>query len=424
MARRLKQSDLAQRCGISASYLNLIEHNRRRIGGRLLVRLARVLDVEPSVLSEGADRSRLAALQDAATESPAAQAEPDLAEEFLRRYPGWAALVIDQRQRIEILERTAALLNDRLTHDPFLSASMHDVLSTVTSIRSSSAILAGSEQVDPEWQARFHRNIYEDSQRLTEASRALVAHLDAAGDVERGSSLPQEELERWLTENDFRFPALEIDPDADLDPILATDLLGSLAAQSLARNHLRRYAADVRALPEGQLLSTLDTVGLDPAAIAAATGADLAVILRRLIAMPAVARLGPLGLVGCDGTGTLTLRKPIDGLAPPVFGAACAMLPLFEALQRPGTPIHRILEAPGQPMIRLETFTIAVSRYPGGFNAPPVVEAWTLAHPAGEAHGAAPAIPIGPSCRVCTQPRCPARREPSIFGSGLEASSD
>ena len=50
----IKQADLAQAAGISASYLNLIEHNRRRIGGKLLVAIAKVLEVEPSVLSEGA----------------------------------------------------------------------------------------------------------------------------------------------------------------------------------------------------------------------------------------------------------------------------------------------------------------------------------------------------------------------------------
>ena len=32
-----KQADLAKAIGISASYLNLIEHNRRRIGGKLLL---------------------------------------------------------------------------------------------------------------------------------------------------------------------------------------------------------------------------------------------------------------------------------------------------------------------------------------------------------------------------------------------------
>ncbi|MBV1903463.1 MAG: helix-turn-helix domain-containing protein, partial [Marinosulfonomonas sp.] len=33
----LRQSALAKAVGISASYLNLIEHNRRRIGGKLLL---------------------------------------------------------------------------------------------------------------------------------------------------------------------------------------------------------------------------------------------------------------------------------------------------------------------------------------------------------------------------------------------------
>ena len=34
IALGLRQAELAPRAGISASYLNLIEHNRRRIGGK------------------------------------------------------------------------------------------------------------------------------------------------------------------------------------------------------------------------------------------------------------------------------------------------------------------------------------------------------------------------------------------------------
>ena len=58
----LKQSDLAKRAGISASYLNLIEHNRRRIGGKTLNKLAEVLGVAPGLLSEGAEATLIAAL--------------------------------------------------------------------------------------------------------------------------------------------------------------------------------------------------------------------------------------------------------------------------------------------------------------------------------------------------------------------------
>lgn len=45
VALGLRQADLAERVGISASYLNLIEHNRRRIADALLERLAQVLEL-------------------------------------------------------------------------------------------------------------------------------------------------------------------------------------------------------------------------------------------------------------------------------------------------------------------------------------------------------------------------------------------
>ena len=61
-----KQADLARKIGISASYLNLIEHNRRRIGGALLLKIAGALETDPSALSEGAETTLTSALDAAA----------------------------------------------------------------------------------------------------------------------------------------------------------------------------------------------------------------------------------------------------------------------------------------------------------------------------------------------------------------------
>lgn len=52
----LRQAELARLSGISPSYLNLIEHNRRRIGGKLLVEIARHLGVEASALTRARAR--------------------------------------------------------------------------------------------------------------------------------------------------------------------------------------------------------------------------------------------------------------------------------------------------------------------------------------------------------------------------------
>src|SRR5688572_13456927 len=51
----LSQTALAQRLGISASYLNLIEHERRSLTAGLLVRLAQVLDLDVRTLASGLD---------------------------------------------------------------------------------------------------------------------------------------------------------------------------------------------------------------------------------------------------------------------------------------------------------------------------------------------------------------------------------
>ena len=49
----LKQSDLARTVGISSAYLNLIEHNRRRVGAELLQALADAADSRAKRLKSG-----------------------------------------------------------------------------------------------------------------------------------------------------------------------------------------------------------------------------------------------------------------------------------------------------------------------------------------------------------------------------------
>ena len=87
----VRQAELADRVGISASYLNLIEHNRRRIGGKLLNDIAKALGVEASLLSEGAEAALLATLREAAADAQAVSPEVGRSDEFAGRFPGFAA---------------------------------------------------------------------------------------------------------------------------------------------------------------------------------------------------------------------------------------------------------------------------------------------------------------------------------------------
>ena len=65
----MKQAELAKRAGISPSYLNLIEHNRRRIGGKLVVDIAAILGTDVSHLTEGAEAALVDALRDVAAKT-------------------------------------------------------------------------------------------------------------------------------------------------------------------------------------------------------------------------------------------------------------------------------------------------------------------------------------------------------------------
>lgn len=84
----LRQADLAARVGISASYLNLIEHNRRRIADDLLLRLAAALEVSLASLQESHSESLINGLRAAAASVPGAGAELDRLDDLLSRFPG------------------------------------------------------------------------------------------------------------------------------------------------------------------------------------------------------------------------------------------------------------------------------------------------------------------------------------------------
>ena len=423
----LRQAHLAEACGISASYLNLIEHNRRRIGGKLLNAIATALGVEPSTLSEGADAALIDALSEASAQFPGAGAEAARAEELAGRFPGWARLVAAQSGRITALERTAEALNDRLAHDPNLAAALHDMLSAVTGIRSSSGILVGDEAVDPEWQARFHRNIHEDSRRLADAARGLVSYLDAGKMADRSGLAPQEELETWLAGREFHFPDLERALPVSPDTILsAEDAPNSRAGRDLARQHLARYRDDAARLPLAVLWEVLGEVGPDPARIAPRFDVELPVLLRRLAAMPKSVIPDGVGLAICDASGTLTFQRPIGSFALPRFASACPLLPLYDALARPMSPIQAVIEQAGRTPQRFLTYAISQPARPAGFDQPTVFEATMLVlpEPPGSRESAA-AIPVGLSCRTCSREACAARREPSILldGAGGQSTS-
>lgn len=425
-ARGLAQADLARMAGISASYLNLIEHNRRRAGPALLAAIAGALGIAPEVLAEGDGEALMAALRAAAAGGGGGGVAPELdrIEDFAGRFPGWAGLVAQLHARVQEQERAIERLADRMAHDPNLSAALTEIVSAVTSVQSTAAILADEDDLEPAWQHRFHANIHADSVRLARAAEALVAWLDASGQ-ETGLAAPVEEVESWLARRGWHLSEAEPEaPEPDWPALVAAEPdLASQAGRQLAEGLARRARDEARLLPAARLAPAVAAQmagggGLDPGALARAFGVGPGLVLRRLAALPAAPGLPRLGLVLCDGSGTLTHRRPLDGFALPRFGGACPLWPLYAALQQPGRPIRAHLETAARPARRFLAFALAEPRETARFGAGMGWEAAMLLTPAvpaalGPADPGPPLV-VGASCRVCPQPDCPARREPSI----------
>ncbi|WP_300014965.1 helix-turn-helix transcriptional regulator [uncultured Roseobacter sp.] len=410
----LRQADLARSLGISASYLNLIEHNRRRIGGKLLLNIARVLDVEPSMLTEGAEAALIATLREAATAANLTEAEAGRADEFAGRFPGWAEVLATGHRRIASLERTVETLSDRLTHDPHLAASVHELLSTAAAIRSTAAILADDAELTDEWRDRFHANINQESRRLADSSKALVQYLDAGQGVEDAGASPQDELEAFLSEHDYTFAALEQGKDTPEGMIAAASSLRSNAARHMARGILERVVEDARQVPLPRLQSALNETGPDPVALARHLTVPVAMVLRRMASLPAL----EAGLVVCDRAGSLLFRKPTTGFVIPRFGPACALWPLFSVLGQPGQVIRTPLVQLGRGRAAFDCFAVAEVVGAPSYNQTPLVQASMLVLPNSAADAAQPAE-VGASCSVCPRDGCAGRREPSILSNGL-----
>lgn len=408
----IRQTDLARQIGISASYLNLIEHNRRRIGGKLLLRIAEVLSVESTLLTEGAEAGLIGALREAEAEATVRGVELDRIQEFAGRFPGWARLLAATHARVGQLEHTVDGLNDRLTHDPTLAAAVHEVLSTAASIRSTASILAETDALEREWLNRFHANINEDSARLADSSRELAGYLERGRRGTEGTALPQEEVDAFLLTRNYHFEELEAGSATVAEVVESSDL--SAAARAILGPVLDGYVADASLLPLAQLKRAItDQNTSDPVRLARILRVPVPVVMRRMACLP---DLGA-GYVMCDRSGSLLLRKPVPGFELPRFGASCPLWPLFMALSQPGTVVRKLVVQLGRRQGQFDCFAAAETVGTTVYNMPPLVRSGMLIVPSNAP--AEPELTVGASCRICPRVGCPGRREPSVLEDSI-----
>lgn len=239
-ALRLTQAGLAQQLGISASYLNLIENNRRNIGGALLKRLADALGLPVDQFDGAAERrlvGELGALTVEPLLAPLALAA-DSAAGLASQHVGWARALVSLHRAYQDRRAAVDTLTDRLNQDPVLAEGVHSLLTHVTAIRSAAEILEADDVLDAAQRARFVSIIGSEGRLLSVLSQSL-ASLFTQGHTATRPMLPEQEIDDFLIGHENHFPTLEVAADtlrAELGSVDDDGLAAALAAR-LQRHH-------------------------------------------------------------------------------------------------------------------------------------------------------------------------------------------
>ncbi|WP_281200957.1 short-chain fatty acyl-CoA regulator family protein [Neptunicoccus sediminis] len=396
--RKLTQTALARAVGISASYLNLIEHNRRGIAGRTLLSIARELDLQPSELTEGADASLINALTETAKSHSTARPEVDRIEEFVGRYPGWAKLLGELSRITREQRETLTAMTDQMAHDPFISETMHQILSNITAIRSTASILATAGDIPADMQARFLANLHSDSQRLSETAQKMVDFFDHDNETDTSGPATAAAHEFWASHDHV--------PPPDAQPALKS---GPHDAPVL-HSTLERYQSIQSALPAETFAGTAASHGFDPLSLARHYDTSVMAILFRMAQMPADMGFPVFGLIEVDMSGAVLMRKPTPELALPLYSSACPLWPIYRAFAQPGQVLRATLEMPSGD--RVLTYALSEPTGAGSYDLPALLRSTMIFSADNRVMSQALATPVlaGLHCSVCPRKHCEARR--------------
>ena len=441
----ITQVELAGRIGISASYLNLIELNKRRIAGGLLRRTAESLHLELDDLDGAAERRLLETLTEIAhlPSLGTLGIEDNRTGELIGRFPGWAkglaALARSEREATAL----AQTLTDRLSNDPFLGETVHRMLTRIAAIRSAAEILSEFPDAPAERRDRFHRILFEESRALSDVGEALAAYLDKADEPDRALT-PLDEVEALFEARENHFQEIEAAAGAlaqqltDPHPVsrrdaaraLSEDRLADLidavvarqpqiktaAARERARRALAGYAAGAILMPMAAFKDRAAALRFDIEALAGAFSVAVEAVCHRLTALPRADDIPRFGYYRANAAGTIIEMLGLDGLAVPRYAAACPLWVLYCAQQAPETVVRQRALFPSGA--RFVFVARARNSSATGFGQPRHYLTDMLAMTEADAQRTVYAPDasvlveeVGPSCRLCPRRTCRHRVE-------------
>jgi hypothetical protein len=425
--KRLSQASLAEVLGISASYLNLIEHNRRRVTVDLLFKVAGHFGVEPGELAES-EEPRLAGdlmevfgddlfaecdltnqdIRDLAT------AHPAVGRAVIRLFDRYRALSTTAGQSLPGIESGAVatdavsdFLQEHANHFPTLEEAAERIRRDID---------LASDSFEHGLKTYLH-NVFGLQWRTAALPGRLAIQINARNsEIVTSDVLPAESAIFAVAQYLGTIGAGETITALLADSFLSPD------AEIVARNALAAYFAAALVMPYETFLAACRETRYDVERIARRFKASFEQVCHRMTTLQRPGRSGiPLHLVRTDIAGNISKRFSLSGIHISRHSGACPRWNVYGAFLNPERINVQVSQMPdGQRFLCIARayakggyrhnqprrhFSIGLGCHIAYASEMVYADGVDLANPAA-------AVPIGVSCRHCPRLDCEQRAQP------------
>lgn len=437
----LTQVQLAERLGVSASYLNLIENNRRPLPAPLLIKLAQIFQLDIAAFASS-DDARLVAdllevfgdplfdshgltnadLRDLATSSP------NVARAVLTLY------------RSHVASRdSVATLAERLTGEESIhgvdpsrlpSEEVTDLIQRhmnhFPELEEGAEILWRQAELDAE-------DVYRGLVRYLAAARGIQVRVVRVADERKAMRRYDPDkriisLSEVLPPRSRRFQLAHqvglLTQSAALDRVVRDDSLSTPGSRALARVAMANYFASALLMPYESFYGAARAERYDIELLAHRFGASFEQVCHRLTTLRRPGAEGvPFHFMRIDIAGNISKRFSASGIRFARFSATC-----------PRWNVHAAFLTPGMIRVQLSKMADGTSYFciartmrsdRGGYHVPHTVQAIEMGCEVRHARqlvyadgvdleNVDAAVPVGVTCRLCEQLDCEQRVVPAL----------
>ncbi len=439
--RGLTQSQMAEQLAISASYLNLIEHNQRPVTVTLLLRLGQTFDVDLQEFSEDEERRLVVALREVFADGAIrahdvkseemkelATAAPNAAKAIIELYRAYRGARDDAQAMLLGMSggsRTPGgrrlLLPNEEARDFF-----HDRTNHFSSLEAAAERLWRRVAFEPGDPQRGLVDYLRTEHRIEIETVAFdrMNGLFRRFDADRGRLFLSEVLPRSSRNFQMAYQIGLLTVAQQIDEILAGAKLSSPEAEKLCRVGLANYFAGAVLMPYQPFLDAARTARYDIEVLMHRFGVSFEQACHRLTTMQRPGVRGvPFYLVRVDVAGNISKRFSAAGFHFSRFGGSCPRWNVHEAFLTPGlirTQVARLLDGTA-------FFSVArtLDKEAAGFHDPrsqlaigigcDIAHARELVYADGyDLQNLEAATEIGIGCRLCERANCRQRAFPPL----------